>query len=80
MNTAVGSETATLDIEQMPEHRHGYWDRYIDSPAANKPQWGLINHAANPSDLSQDTTGNRGSGQAHNNMQPSTYINFMIKL
>ncbi|HUW60711.1 MAG TPA: tail fiber protein [Candidatus Bathyarchaeia archaeon] len=80
VNTAVGNDTATVNIEQMPEHMHEYWDRYIDFPGANLVQWGLVKHAAHPTDLPQDTTGNTGLGQPHNNVQPSTYINFMIKL
>lgn len=72
---SVGAETHVLTIGQMPAHTHDYQRR-------NSISYGLVNSGPTQnisSTLSTIATSTAGSGQAHNNMQPSLAVNFIIK-
>lgn len=76
-----GSETHTLTTAQMPSHAHGSnWWR-VDSEASG---WGLVGSSsfggrvAITADGGQSTTW-AGDSQAHNNVQPTIVLNYIIK-
>ena len=75
----VGAETHVLTVEEMPSHDHSYNDRYIYDDLNRRRFGGAGNAAGTPEDTPQ-TSGSMGDGNAHNNMQPSTFLNFIIKL
>jgi len=70
-----GAETHTLTIAEMPEHDHDYASATFDTDTMDFDAAGQIM-------LHQDiagVTGVRGGGGAHNNMQPSLVVAFVIK-
>lgn len=77
--TRVGSETHTLTVAQLPAHTHSYTDRYVNQRYSGDRFGGAFNAANTPTDTAR-TTGSTGGNGAHNNVQPSTYLNFIIKL
>lgn len=71
----VGAETHTLTTTEMPSHTHSYTYHLHNTS-------GLSGGAATVLNGSEfgSTTGSAGSGGAHNNMQPTVFLNVMIKL
>lgn len=73
-----GEKTHTLTSNEMPTHSHqatangGY---YAYGGSSGSPAQG----SGYGTQLSTLQTGNAGGGAAHNNMQPYTTINFIIK-
>lgn len=67
----VGAETHTLTEAQMPGHTHAYGFGGGTTGGA------YITQASPSGTFANSTTA--GSGEAHNNMQPSTVVNFIIK-
>jgi hypothetical protein len=78
----VGAETHTLSSSEMPSHTHsestgsgtggtGTFDHNYD---------GVASPALQSTTNTSATTGATGGGGSHNNMQPSTFMNLMIKL
>lgn len=84
-----GLETVELSQSQMPSHGHA-WN--VSGRTANANDPGSESHLAGASsanlyrdaqglvELDPQFVGNTGSGQAHNNMQPSLALNFIIAL
>jgi microcystin-dependent protein len=74
LGDVVGEETHTLSVTEMPAHQHGMgW--HI------KAAIGTIGGSYYMGDSSpDDLTEPAGGGAAHNNMQPTSFVNFMIKL
>lgn len=70
--TPVGEATHVLTIAEMPEHSH----RYAYNPGA----FTASITAVNSSDQNNHTTDTSlvGSGEAHNNVQPSMPISYLI--
>lgn len=77
--TRFGAEADVVTPEQMPSHTHGYSDYYLTNQYPTKHTGGLGLAASTPTD-NPKTTGSTGGGTAHNNVQPSIYLNFIIKL
>lgn len=71
----VGTETQALTTSQLPSHTHAF-NRNTVSTFDVMPGSTTINV---PSNLGGYITGSQGSGSAHNNMQPSLAVNFIIK-
>jgi len=67
-----GAETHTLSIAEMPSHSHTYNN---NENASEQAQGGSGAKTGN-----QDvSTGATGGGQAHNNVQPTIILNYIIK-
>ncbi|CAM5998849.1 unnamed protein product [Sphagnum balticum] len=66
-----GEVNHTLDINEMPAHTHG-----IAAPSSGPAGSGEAGVSANPGVQSTST----GGGAAHNNVQPSLGVNFIIKI
>lgn len=69
----LGEETHQLTIAEMPSHTHGV---VSDGTTTNA---GTHNRAGQNADQT-NSTNSAGSDGAHNNMQPSSFLNVMIKL
>jgi hypothetical protein len=72
----IGSETHTLTIDELPQHDHNQ-PRGIDVTAARTPGSGAW---FNPIVVGPEGNMNQGGDQPHNNMQPTFFVNCMIKL
>lgn len=79
LGTKVGAASHVLTTAQIPAHTHRYDDRYLSSRASGERSGGFGNAPDGLTDTSR-TTGSTGGDGAHNNVQPSTYLNFIIKL
>lgn len=95
LGLAVGEETHALITAELAQHNHGVIDPghthtgsngasfYGNQNVSNSLQQvgtfgiGAVGIASSPTGV---TIQNTGSGTAHNNMQPSTFLNVMIKL
>ena len=67
----TGAETHTLIIAEMPYHNHSSLQLGGAGGSTGLPVTGTV--------TTDTTTGFAGGGGAHNNMQPSTVVNFIIK-
>lgn len=87
LGSNTGTETETLTVNQMPAHRHSMYSSNDDAGASGGGAgWGVSISYDTPS-IPSGSVGKRtgimesvGGGQAHNNMQPTTFVNCMIKL
>lgn len=70
MAQAVGEETHVLTVPEIPAHHHSYI-----GPGSSTPN--TTGSSSNTSNIDTDDT---GGGLAHNNMQPTTFLNAMVKL
>jgi hypothetical protein len=70
----VGEETHVLTTTEMPAHSHTLTDSYVK----NSP--GGAGAAAGADRATGASTAASGSDGAHNNMQPTVFLNVMVKL
>jgi microcystin-dependent protein len=81
-----GEETHTLSLAEMPQHDHSAQASTQNADTVDptgKILAGALNvygNPTNPVQLRVGTVANVGGGQAHNNMQPFTAVNFCIAL
>lgn len=80
-NGAFGAQTHTLTVSELASHTHTYDDAYMATGAGAGLQGVSAPDAVSTlqSVSPQPSTGPTGSGGAHNNVQPSMAIVFMIK-
>jgi microcystin-dependent protein len=71
IGAVTGKETHTLITAEIPSHNHS---SFIFGSGSGNSGLGPTTIAN-----TNTTTGDTGGGQAHNNMQPSTVVNFIIK-
>lgn len=73
---AIGEQEHVLTIPEIPSHNHTTAQSFTfeveDASFPGSGVWASLNPAGD--------TGLTGGGGAHNNMQPTTYMNVMIKL
>ncbi len=68
-----GAETHTLTIAQMPAHTHSVSNTLL--PGAS----GQLSNATQIREIGTTTSGSTGGGGAHNNIQPTIILNYLIK-
>jgi microcystin-dependent protein len=68
----AGAETHTLTTNEIPSHTHTHKRKYVT---------GGTTLGGDPNNLNSytDTSGSTGGGAAHNNVQPSLAVIYMIK-
>jgi microcystin-dependent protein len=86
LGAKFGSETQTLTEANLPSHDHTIgWQADGTNSHDHALNSGSVTRVAGPSDGGVSSTGTintglSGSGTAHNNLQPSTVVNFIIKI
>jgi len=72
LGEVLGEEEHTLTISEMPQHSHTIPGNNTDGDGTSVER--------GPGDDGDVSTDPEGSGDPHNNMQPTTFLNVMIKL
>jgi microcystin-dependent protein len=82
VNDYLGESAVTLGLTEIPSHSHDYLDRQIDYRYTTKYASGAYFGANDPvpADPRPETFENTPADDPHNNVQPSTYLYFIIKL
>lgn len=75
LGALVGTETETLSVDQIPSHSHSISETDGFYGGSDRPQRGTDNAVRGTAN-----TNSTGGGSAHNNMQPSIALNFIIKV
>lgn len=75
----VGSETVTLNTNQIPSHSHSVTLKGSGNTSGGTAQNVVTNVTNNAADVIV-TSGSTGGGQAHNNMQPSMVCLMIYKM
>lgn len=83
LGSTTGAETHKLTVAQMPAHTHSMsvdFPVYSDFRTGNYTFHRDGHYLYNRSDQPKTVLSNTGGGQAHNIMQPTSFLNLMIKL
>lgn len=73
----VGAESVALSSAEMPAHTHG--THHENSALGSSGTTGTVKHAYAKAHGVNQYSDSAGGGAAHNNMQPSLVMNFLIK-
>jgi hypothetical protein len=71
LGDSAGEETHTLITSEIPNHRHSTTEVFVS---------GGSDRSGSPGNGGNGFTGYTGGGNAHNNIQPTTFLNRFIKL
>ncbi len=71
-----GAETHQLSVAELATHSHGL----VNYPTVDYGGTGSAGGSPRVTSLAASSTSSEGSGTAHNNLQPSLSINFIIKI
>lgn len=75
-----GEKEHTLTVDEMPEHDHKItWGEGIFYHDINNSQWALNAKTGGGVNKASSTTARTGGDQPHNNLQPYTVTNYIIK-
>lgn len=77
LGAAGGSETHTLTSAQIPAHIHG--QTAIPSSSAGASGSPVMSGTSSGSDAAGSTSANTGGDGAHQNVQPTVILNYIIK-
>lgn len=80
LGTTVGEETHLLITAEMPAHTHAGGGTVPSGPADAGGTALAANSSGGSTTPVTGNTGSTGGGGAHNNMQPTTFWNVMLKL
>lgn len=73
---AAGAKTATVGVGELPPHAHTYTDSYGTIAHDEAGAYGTANGSLRDDTRRTDVT---GGDAAHNDLQPTTYVNYIIK-
>jgi microcystin-dependent protein len=90
LGAAGGADTHTMSIAEMPLHGHPYRASYAQQGGAQSSTTGGFMHFTSavstqgpytgvPSNTQGQGIGGEGGGGAHNNLQPTIVLNYIIK-
>jgi microcystin-dependent protein len=76
--TRRGAEKHALTVAELPSHTHEYYDKHWngDTQGIGADRRAVANNSLGST---ARTTGTTGGGEAHNEIQPSAVVNFIIK-
>lgn len=80
LGKSFGTKTHTLTQAQMPMHTHSSGNNAGHYVYGGSGQGAGFQGTGFRTQLSTITTGSAGSGQAHNNIQPTLTLNYIIKV
>lgn len=75
-----GAKTHTLTIAELAAHNHGYGNAWTNAPNDGPSDINRYHVAVGLNNDHGLGTLNNGSGTAHNNLQPSFVLNFIIRV
>jgi len=81
LGSFVGSEKITLTVNEMPNHQHNNADTVngdIRNPASGNQLVGVTDSLG--SNVRYGNIAAEGGGAPHDNVQPTSFVNFYIKM
>lgn len=76
LGTVTGDKSVALSVSELPPHTHTYDDRYGTPQLHSWGAYGVANSTLRDDERKTDLA---GEDAAHNNVQPSAYMHFIIK-